>query len=50
MDDAVLLENGIEKMSLGVDPHLGLVFGQPNFAKCHDLKEPRVHAWLVGEE
>ena len=32
-----------------VDPHLGLLFVQPNFAKCHDLKEPRVHAWLVGE-
>ena len=31
-------------------PPFGAHFLQLDFAKGHDLKEPRVHAWLVGEE
>ena len=33
-----------------VDPHLGLTFWQPMFAKCHNLIRPRVVSWLVAEE
>ena len=28
-------------------PPFGAHFLQLDFAKCHDLKEPRVHAWLA---
>ena len=28
-------------------PPFGTHFLQLDFAKCHDLKEPRVHAWLA---
>ena len=32
-------------------PPFGTHFLQLDFAKCHDLKEPRVHAWLaVGHQ
>ena len=35
-------------MRVIVDPHLGLTFLQPMFAKCHKLVRPLVDLWMAA--
>ena len=37
-------------VSTCVNPHLGLTFLQPMFAKCHNLIRPHVVYGLIAEE
>ena len=41
------LNNSLKFQFSHCRPPFGAHFLQLDFAKCHDLKEPRVHAWLA---